>query len=231
MHTDSEYHILHLYGQGQLGKTHLATKVFPRLAKKKYGANCAIIDFKSRGQTAFDIFDKMIGQLSSPKYFSSYYNHYDEYLKQVLLSPKENETDEIIKARRLIPFFADGLDNLSDAMVLLIFDAINEANEKIADWLMNSVLVQIAKRTNLRVIVAGQSIPEASISLTTICRTEKLFPIDRDEPFMVYCREIDIDTDLEEKNIRECIQQSEYNPGFFVALLETKIQGLRGKNV
>ena len=81
--------------------------------------------------------------------------------------------------------------------------------------------------SNLRIIIAGQLVPEASVSLATICQTHELLPIKGDEPFFVYCRDIGIDTNSESGTIREIIRDSAYNPGFFVTLLQLNYKSKR----
>lgn len=230
MQPESEFRILRLLGDAKLGKSHLATKVFPSIARRDYGALCAVIDLRSGGQAAADVLHTACGLLGGESVFQGYYAAYREWLSRpkvqasgllAVLSyiqmQSGEEKDEVHRvARHLTSCFVGDLHR-GDVPMLFLFDSVNDAEEGTRRWLMDVLLVQLSALPHVRVIVSGRSLPEACGSYADKCRSFQLLPVDDEEAYIAYCREIG--AELEEQSIRDIAKALKYNPGMFVDLV------------
>lgn len=229
MQPDSPFRILRLLGESKLGKTHFLTKVFPTIARQHYSANFALLELRSRALTRLDILHIASGLLGDETTFPSYHAAYHDWMNrphtqvaglQALLSyvriKPEGEPDQTHKAtRHLVSRFVSDLRAVTDIPSLFLFDALDDAADiSTVDWLMNVLLVQLAQLPHLRVVLAGQSVPEPCASYTTLCRTHELLPVDDEDEYIAYCRQLGIQ--LSCQSIRDIAHILDYKPGLFV---------------
>lgn len=230
MQPDSEFHILRLLGEAKLGKSHLLTKVFPTLARRDYQARYAILDLRNQAQTATGILHVAHSQIGDHTTFHNYCTAYQEWINrssaqvqvtglqaifarvQIRSTDEADESEKVI--RHLTSQFVADLRNLTGSPLLLLFDAVDGADERIRNWLMDTLLVQSSTLTHVRIVVAGRSVPEAYGSYTATCRSYELQPVDEEQAYIVYCREIG--ANLEEQSIRDFARAFDYKPGLFV---------------
>ncbi len=227
MQPNAEFRVLRLLGEAKLGKTHLVTKIFPQIARGEYHAHCAILDLRNQTQTAPDILHAACGLLGDEVVFHDYHTAYETWLNrpkvkvaglQTFLSrvqiKQEAEADEERRiTRHLIDQFIADLGRLSDAPVVLCFDAVNEASQTTSDWLMDTLIVQLTRLPHIRVVVAGRSMPEASGSYVAVCCSHQLTPVEEIEAYVTYCQQIG--AQLTEQSIRDFARGLDYKPGMF----------------
>ena len=237
MQPDSEFHILRLLGGAKLGKTHLLTKVFPTLARQNYQAHYAVLDLRGgQAQTPTSILHTAYSQLGDPTTFPNYCAAYQELINrskvqvtglQAILALVQiraiDETDESESViRHLTSQFVADLRNLADSPLLLLFDAVEGADERTRNWLMDILLMQLSTLAHVKIVVAGRSVPEAYGSYTATCHSYELLPVDEEQAYVIYCREIGIGAELEEQSIRDMARVFDYKPGLFVDFVMPK---------
>ncbi|MDY6877369.1 MAG: ATP-binding protein [Chloroflexota bacterium] len=228
MQPDSEFHILRLLGEAKMGKTHLLTKVFPTLARQNYQAHYAVLDLRGQAQTPTSILHTAYSQIGDPTTFPNYCAAYQELINrskvqvtglQAILALVQiraiDETDESESViRHLTSQFVADLHNLADSSLLLLFDAVEGADERTRNWLMDILLMQLSTLAHVKIVVAGRSVPEAYGSYTATCHSYELRPVNEVQAYIVYCREIG--ANLEEQSIRDFARAFDYKPGLFV---------------
>ena len=231
MQPDCEFRVLRLLGEAKLGKSHLVTKLFPHLGQTIYQARYAVLDLRNPAQDIADILHAACNWLGGMINFPTYAAAHRDWLNrpiiqvsglQALLSRIQvkapEETDESHKmARHLTTQFVADLRQLTIAPVLLIFDQLDDANPANQDWLIDTLLVQLAPLTHVRVVVAGRTMPEASGSYAAICCSYELLPVHEDQAYINYCRECKIE--LAENEIRVLARAVDYKPGAFADVM------------
>lgn len=236
MQTDSEFCILRLLGEAKLGKSHLLTKVFPALARRDYRACCAVLDLRGQAQTPSSILYTAYSQLGNPATLPNYCTAYQESLNRsqaqvqvtglqaILANIQIRATDEADESeqaiRHLTSQFVADLRNLTGSPLLLLFDAVEGADERTRNWLMDTLLVQISALAHAKIVVAGRSVPEPYGSYTATCRSYELPLVDEEQAYILYCREIG--AALEEQSIRDMARVFDYKPGLFVDFVMPK---------
>jgi hypothetical protein len=241
MQPDSDQRVLRLMGQAKLGKSHLLTKVFPTLARQEQAAcRHAILDLRSQAQGVPDVLHSACGQLGDES-FGGYLTEYKTWRDrprietrglQALLSKisisAHGEADEI---RRVIPdltlAFVNDLRNRPQQPVLLLFDAVDNAAEPIRDWLMDSLLVQLAPLPHVRCVAAGRTLPDAAGGYAAVCEHYELQPVKEDEAYIRFCQLYGIV--MVEQSIRDFARGCGYAPGLFAELTQSfRAGGSRG---
>jgi hypothetical protein len=228
MQPDSPFRVLRLLGEAKIGKSHLMAKVYPALACETHQARCAMLDLRNRAQTVPDILHAVYSLLGGRANFPAYHTAHTEWLRrplvevhglQALLSlvsiRAEEGSDESRKwVRHLTTQLTTDLGNLNDGLVVLLFDAVDDADESTQDWLMDTLLVQLVPLPHLRMVVAGRSTLEAYGSYAAFCHSRELLPVREEEEYIAYCRQVG--ADLVEQSIRDFAKACDYKPGLFV---------------
>ena len=128
--------------------------------------------------------------------------------------------------RTLTSRFINDIRNLNLSSLLLLFDAVDNANDSTRDWLINTFLVQISHLDNVRIVLAGRQVPEPPGSYSEICHTYELLPIQDDQAYIAYCREIGLSGEtLSDQSIRDIAKVLDYNPGLFCDRVLSKYAG------
>jgi hypothetical protein len=228
MQQNSPCRVLLLSGQAKMGKSHLIARVFPSLARETYQRRCAVLDLRNPAQTIPDFLHAACTLLGDPSEFPAYYTAHREWLNRPQVEVKGlravlasvavragDEGDESRKwVRHLTAEFATDLGRLADAPLVLLFDALDAANESTRDWLINTLLVQLVPLAHVRVVVAGRWVPEPLVSYAAACDSYELPPVEAEEEYIVYCHQVG--AHLPEQSIRDIAFLCEYKPGFFV---------------
>ena len=229
MQAGSQIRVMRLMGDGNTGKSHLLTKVFPDLAVREHQARCATLDLRHSLHTAPDILHEVCRKLDT-EMFSDYYAAQQELADR----PKADVESTLSRFSSLAvsqgtPYevhyqdnyltttFVNDLRKLADRPLLLLFDSVNDATEGTQKWLMNTLLVQLSLLDHVRIVVAGRSLPEAHGSYTAHCQSYQLQPVTAIEEYLAYCQ--NFNTTLSERDIRTLAQAFDYLPGSFVGIL------------
>jgi hypothetical protein len=208
MQPDSQVKILRIVGEGNMGKSHLLTKIFPVLARQDYRARYVVLDLRNPVCTVHDILEDACRQLGI-----------QTLEKYTTTNNAISGIEEIhSKNSHLASYFAKELSQLSDETLLLLFDSVNNATETMQTWLMNIFLVEISSLSHVRVVIAGRTLPEIHGSYAAICRDPyKLFPIIDEEEYIDYCQRLN--ARLAEQSIRDFAYACYYTPGLFASLV------------
>ena len=228
MQSDSQFRVLRLFGESKMGKSHLVTKVFPRLARDTYSARCAVLDLRNRTQSSLDILHAACSLLGGDVCFPTYTTGYREWMNRPQVEVKglraifapisirpQGEASETSKvARDLTLQFTADLLHLNDGLVLLLFDALEQTAEDTRSWLTDTLLVHLAQHSHVRLVMAGCLVPEAHGSYASICRSDQLPPVEEDEEYIDFCHRIG--AELADQSIRDLARAFSYKPGLFV---------------
>lgn len=233
MQPNSPQRVLRLMGQAKLGKSHLLTKVFPGLAQQKQTAcRHAILDLRSQAQGIPDVLHSACGQLGDDG-FGGYLAEYkawrdrprieanglQAFLSKISISAR-GEADE---SRRVIPdltlAFVNDLRKRPGQPILLLFDAVDKAAEATREWLMDSLLVQLAGLPHVRCVVAGRTLPDAAGGYAIACQSYELQPVKEAEAYILFCQSRGIV--LVEQSIRDFARGCGYAPGLFAELTQS----------
>jgi hypothetical protein len=228
MKPDSPFRILRMLGEAKSGKTYLITKVFPFLAHEDHRAECHIIDLRHPTQNILDILHTLACLLGGSGSFPAYHSALREWRRRprvlinrvftafsrMRITAPDAASEERMMIRCLTGEFVADIRNLNRPSLLLLFDAIDGANEHTRNWLMNTLLVQLARLDRIRILVAGRQVPEPSGSYATICRSYELLPVRDEQAYIAYCREVG--ATLPDQSIRDIARVFDYNPGLFV---------------
>lgn len=228
MQPTSDIRILHLLGDGKMGKSHLLTKVFPSFARR-YQVHCAILDLRNQMYAVPDILHLACSYFP-PANFGGYYAAHDKWIIQPKVkvenvlaigsrldfSAKDIPNATLDRDRLLTTQFVNDLRKL-DVRTLLLFDSFNHASENVQAWLMHMLLPQLSSLDLVRVVVAGRSLPEANGSYTNRCRSYQLKPVTDEDAYIPYCRNLKVT--LGEEAIRVLAKAFDYNPGLFAEIV------------
>lgn len=222
------YRFLRLFGEKDMGKTMLMTKVFPALARYKDAAP-VLIDMRS-SQRPVDVMRAICHQLDLT-YFRNFDRSYIELLNipdiqitrftaifaSVKINNQPNDEDTIRYAQTLLTHnFIDDLRKWPGRTIVLLFDETDRACTTAQSWLLDTLLGYLLlsqQYTHVRVVVAGRQLPPHTGSYDSICNNHTLRPVIEIEPYIRYCRAIG--STLTEDQILLLIKNSGYVLGVF----------------
>ncbi|HEX9924993.1 MAG TPA: hypothetical protein VGD99_20220 [Anaerolineae bacterium] len=240
MQPSSPFRVLRLVGEPKQGKSHLVTKVFPGLARERYQAQCAVVDLRNRAQSIPDIIHAACGLLGPQSRFPAYHTAHREWinrskvevsrtaviLSRMIMRGGEEREDSKQMIRHLTAEFVVDLKKLKDVSLVMVFDQLDNAVEATCYWLMDTLLVQLAALPHVRIVIAGQTVPEASGSYAAACQSYELLSVEEEAAYVNYCRHIG--ANLTEDNIRVLAQALDYNPGQFAEVMPKFMRGEGG---
>lgn len=243
MESDS-FRVLHLAGEANMGKTHLVSKVFPELVKQNYQAQYAVLDLRGHMQNIPDILHAICGLLGSESLFPTYYRAYEDWANRPTLEVSGlkaffsnvrlqgiREDDKSIRriAPQLTAKFVEDLRSLTDQNYVLIFDTFDQAKESIRNWLVGTLVAHLATLNQIRIVVAGRSLPTPSGSYSNVCVSHRLQQVKNPEKFINFCRQLDISEEaLTEQSIRDFAHVFDYTPGLFAGYVLPSYINRRG---
>lgn len=226
---------LRLVGDAKMGKSHLLTKVFPRIASEA-GARCFVLDLRNSNQTVLDLLHIASGGLGCDRQ-GAFGNAYNEWLAHPriqanglkaflsLVTMHGNDDSEV--ERRIVPrltrAFVDDVRELTDRPIVLIFDAVEQANTETQTWLMDTLLVHLGGLPHVHVVVGGRTLPDAAGSYHPICSSYELCPVEEEELYIRYCEAVGASLDPDQ--IRAFAVAINYVPGQFVDLIPNFLPG------
>jgi len=228
----SRHQILHLLGEGKMGKTHLMTRIFPQRAKNPHQLHCAILNFHSQIRVA-DILHNLTSRLASVGPFTNFNQAYRDwatrpvveahdlqaFLSKISVTAQKTST-ELPKVDPMLTthFVADLRALAADRPLVLLFDALDNAPEAIHTWLFHTLLGQLAMLPHVRVVLAGRTLPEPGGDYAATCQVHHLQPVRDETEYITYCQKIK--ATLVEQSIRDFARAINYRPGEFVGLVE-----------
>ena len=217
--------LLCLIGEAKMGKSHLMNKVFPRLARS---IPFALVELGPRIDCAGTL-QTIVAQLGPDK-FPAFNQAYLDYLNQPVsqaetladvaaqLSSRASQaaTPDRLDQYLAIQFAAD-LRQLAPQPYILLFDTLDQAPDTLRTWLMNTVLVQLAALSHIRIVIAGRDVPPPPAPFTDPHQAHHLTPIQDEQEYIAYCRRIQ--AQVEDHSIPILARASQYKPGFFAELV------------
>lgn len=239
MESSDQFVVMRILGSAKMGKTHLVSKVFPKIAREQYGAMCAVIDLRNPQQSVSDhlliAHDLLGGDATFPEYAAANLQWMSRPLVDVhkvvavLSRLSFSGRDTVEEARRheslLSSKFVTDLARLNPKPVVLLFDAVNDASEEARNWLLNIFLVQLSRLPHVRVVLSGRTIPEPAGSYATCCDSFELLPVTEEEAYVEFCQARQFD--LSDQSIRDFARAVRYAPGLFVDWVEP-VFGVKG---
>lgn len=229
MEPSDRMQLLRLMGGEKMGKTHLLTEVFPSLAREAYQAHCVVLDIRSnQNPTVSDFLHNACSQLGIQEN-GNYYTAYRDWinrprkitLEKLLLlisslsiSIQDTSRDLHEKDLYLTNQFIRDLGKLDNKPVLFLFNKVHCAEAYIQTWLVDTLLGQLSPLPQVRVVLAGCSLPEPNSSYRSSCQSYELLPVKEAEYYIDYCRSSQVE--LSNESIQDFIRAFEYRPGLFV---------------
>src|SRR5205823_3311459 len=115
-------------GQGHMGKTHLLSKVFPRIARQKYHSRCIALDMRNKTHTIPNILRMASSQLDD-SFLHKYLAFEKQWIREhnVIKVPIE---DTQLRDFYLTSHFVKELNTYNDACLCFFFDTVDEAKMK-----------------------------------------------------------------------------------------------------
>ncbi len=234
MQPDSAMRVMRLVGNSKTGKSHLLTKVFPVLAERDFNVRYAIVDLRNPMMGIPDMLHMICFALGGEPCFPAYTTAYQEWmhrphvevrsLRTILSFIRIHSSDEGREhhkvIRHLTAQFTKDLSTLATETLVLLFDTAEGADNTICSWLVDTLLVQIARLPHMRVVIAGRSVPEANGSYASVCWSYELVPVEEPEEYVSYC--LKVGADLPEQSIRDIALVLDHLPGLFVELVVPK---------
>jgi hypothetical protein len=233
LQADSRIRMLFLEGASKMGKSHLLSKVFFVLASQQYQAYCVIIDLKRQPLTIPDILNSAsedLGEHLCPLFKAATkekMKHSDMnvvFEKALTLGSRIDisvpssgiERDFQLWNFHLTTQFVTDVSRLCHHNRLIVFlvDNVNCATDNIRAWMMDTFLKQLARLSDVRVVIAGQSLPEANTGYVAVCEYYHLSSITNLGEYITYCE--NSNEKLLEETIKVVAVLSDFNPGFFV---------------
>lgn len=245
MQPDSDYRIVLMEGDSKLGKSHLVDKVFPAIAQELYGVVHAKVDLRTSAKSPYNILHNLFGLLGAGNVFPSFESAYEQMLIQsrvdvsrsvAMFSRIEISAGGALDRdrhmlRHLVSKFALDLSEATTTPILLLFDSVDEAEESVLNWIMDPLLVFLYPLSHVKVVLAGRSVPEPCGTYEDICCTHRLLPVQSEDEYIAFCREIGIvdqpGEGLTNDTIRAFARACEYKPGFFFELVFPTFTDLR----
>jgi hypothetical protein len=224
--------ILRLIGESKMGKTHML-RVYRHIAEQEYNARCAVIDLRSRLYDCGDLLHLVAQQLGLPN-FENYQAAHDKLasqpqmqvsglmalLSRVSLRAEGAREAEQYQRRWLTAAFLQDLEAIPrGSPIVLLFDAFEQADRLVQDWLNESMLPGLSRITNVRVVVAGQTLPKPPATYHDVCCTHELPPVSLDD-HRLYCARIR--ANLSDEQIEVLHRVLDGKPGLFVELVAPK---------
>jgi len=240
MQPHSSIRVIRLLGEGKMGKSHLMTKVLPAIIADHYDVyQCLIIDMRQETSSVPDYLHQISSLLSSslPSSFPAFNTAYQEWLNRpkinisgmsallakISVTAREGEDDAKRFWPKLTTAFANDLQRHTEKNIIFLFDTVNDSRETVQDWLMDMLLVHLARMEHVRVIVAGRHLPDANGSYARQCEHFELRPVKDEQPYIDYCRTHA--PQLKESEISMLARVFEYHPGQFAEALPRALAG------
>lgn len=220
--------VMYLTGEAKTGKTHMLTRAFPALTDMMTRIQYAVIDLRHPLQSPLDILNRAAYLIGDKTTFAPYHSAYHEWLTRppieiyslrsvfsLISAPSSHQTGQHIRmVRHLTDQFVMNLRHLTDQLILFFFDAVESADEHTQNWLINSLVSQLANLSHVRVVVAGRVLPHSSSADRSFWHT--LTPVRDAQAYITYCD--DIGCNLTEQFIRDTIASLHYIPGLFAEI-------------
>ncbi|NMF58835.1 hypothetical protein [Pseudanabaena yagii] len=105
---------------------------------------------------------------------------------QVILNAETEETRNMRLSKLQVAFFRD-LKAIQKPIVM-IFDTFNSASPSVANWIGGDFLAKVAKVEDIRVVIAGQSVPKPTIEWGSLAATHPLYKIDDAEAWYSFSK-------------------------------------------
>jgi len=112
---------------------------------------------------------------------------------------------------------------LSPSPILLLFDALDQAEKSLQDWLLNNLVAHLVPLPHLRLVLAGRTVPEPPGSCIPHTLHHQLSPVTDEAAYIAYCQSVQ--ASLVEQSIRDFARATGYKPGFFADLIINYLGG------
>ncbi|MDJ0900584.1 MAG: hypothetical protein QNJ55_17415 [Xenococcus sp. MO_188.B8] len=217
----SKYRVLGLTGDSKMGKSHLATKVFPQECKTFN--MCPIAVDLEHLKRSNDIIECILFQLENNEiYFAD--SSKIELSKivavnaQITVNARSESINDKEAAGLWIHRFTRNLRKVTNKRILLIFDSVNKASEETQTWL-KTFLSMVARLSSpdIRIVIVGQQLPILPSTIDLLYTELKLKQVLDEKEYITYCR--DCNLNLVEQSIKDFAHACEYKPGFFAELM------------
>jgi hypothetical protein len=124
--------------------------------------------------------------------------------------------------RLLTPKFVTDLQSLSPQPRLLMFDALEERDPRTLRWLIDELLVSLMLLEHIRVVMAGQSVPQPAGSYAARCHSCELVEVKDEAAYIQYCGQQHLK--IGDQSIKDIARLLDYQPGMFADMVVKKFR-------
>lgn len=226
-----EKKILLLTGKPKTGKSRLL-EVFSYIAETEQKALCVAIDLRAQLGGGVPRILRSIATQLQVKYSALSEVGIEDSSNQkvqifslllrstVNINMGTSRNDQSPTIEQLMEKLNEALVDLSHQyMILFLFDNYEAADTFVQDWMKTMFLTSLTRLRNVKVVVAGQTVPDPIIEWSRICfkPVEELQGITLAES-VAYCRHIGADQIYAEERIQEFHEMYEGKPGYWVEM-------------
>lgn len=219
--------VLRITGVPKMGKTRLIEE-YQRIAKREFGARCALIDFRGWSQSdaallytigeQIDIsfFPELIAAqekiATSPNIELSGIHAFSHLSIQSGVDPDKSEHQ-----RGMLTYaFLKDLRAISGLTIVILFDTFEASSDSTRGWLNEQLLVSIKQIPHVVTVLAGKALPTPLVSWKDMAQDFELEPVKDIEEYKQYCAHLGME--LDEKtcaSIETLYTVFEGSPGLF----------------
>ncbi len=229
--------ILLIQAASGMGKTSLLTEFASLCPVHAEAAVLIKIDLKSAQTGIAFIFSRLQRRLGEEK-FSNFNKALSSFLSagvevsdneiggtenqiQVILNAESEEARNFRLSKLQEAFFRD-LQAVKKPIVIII-DTFNSAPASVADWVGGGFLVEVADVPNIRVVIAGQTVPKTSFEWDDLAETHCLDKIDDIEAWYLFTQAKNFP--FEREAVKAFVRCFQGNPDAIVKIFEAQAGG------
>jgi hypothetical protein len=221
---DSDDRLLRLTGTEKMGKSHLMTAVFPGILEEREVA-FAILDLRMTAVGIFDLLGDIVSSLGDTVEFERY-----DAARERLLAPQGATVKNVVLIRSKLSAAGTPIDpweagreltvqlaadlRVTSTPVVLLVDTVERAPETTQTWLMGTLLSELCRLPNVRIVIAGRTLPPSAGSYSRKAVDIELGPVEDLAAYVAYCEKAGIE--CPEQSIADFARAFRYTPGVFV---------------
>ena len=223
---DSPHRLLRLTGDAKMGKSHLLRHVFVEIAGEE-GVPSVLLDLREATKSVRDLLAEIERGLRDHLDCSGYQRAERDSLTPGSISIKRTV---FFKSRVKVSTAGDAWDiarlltvqlaidlGEADRLAVVLVDAAEQASTTTQQWLSQTLLPELCRLPQLRVVVAGRTLPEPSSSYAPHCMNHRLDKVEDPQAYVVFCRDAGIP--CPPAFIPEFARVLQFTPGLFVELV------------
>lgn len=229
--------VLLVKGEKMMGKSRIL-KEYTKISQSK-DVRSVFIDLKSKSEEFLLLYEiaQQIDISLFPRFSTAYskftnqstsVNQVNQFFSKINI--QDDSAEKLYKYRLLelrSAFLSDLNSFPKDSECLVIIDSFDAATPSVQKWLAEDFLAPISKKPQIKIVVAGTTIPEPATSWEDCSQVYELGSVSKDD-CLSFCGEVGIEQD--EKIISEFVMFFQGRPGSFVQYAAFYLSSKRDSN-